>query len=139
MKKFLALGAIAFAMLFTPDATACWDNTDQIVKKIKQLDLTTEQLKDVFRYQKAHKDLITQCHRDGRGCGVHERAEKEFEKKAYGVLTDEQFEKVAKRKRTEVESLRYENHRLQKQNEKLQRELEKLKKAQAEKAAEKEG
>lgn len=134
MKKFLVLGSFAIAMLFPSTASACWDNTDLLVKKIKKLELTTDQLKDVFQYQKAHKDLITQCHQDGRGCGVHERAEKEFEKKAYGVLTDEQFEKATSRKRSEVETLRYENYRLAKQNKKLQRELDRLKKATADEA-----
>ena len=129
MKKFLALGALAIAMVFPSTAEACWDNTDLLVKKMKKLDLTTEQLKDVFQYQKQHRDLITQCHKDGRGCSVHERAEKDFAKKAYGVLTDKQFEKVAKRKRTEVESLRYKNYKLEKDNAKLKREIERLKKA----------
>jgi len=137
MKKFLALGALAIAMAFPSTASACWDNTDLLVKKMKKLELTTEQLKDVFQYQKVHRDLITQCHQDGRGCSTHERAEKDFAKKAYGVLTDKQFEKVAKRKRSEVESLRFKNYKLEKDNAKLKRQIDQMKKAKKAKAEKK--
>ena len=132
MKKALVLiGLMSMFSFAAGTAHACWDNTDKTIKKMKKLDLTTEQLKDVFQYQKSHRELITQCHRDGSGCAKHERAEVDFQKNAYGVLDDKQFQKATGRERNEVESLRFENYRLKKANEKLKKELALLKASKA--------
>jgi len=131
MRKLCLLGAVLFGVLLVPnvDATApfCWDKTDRLVVQLEKLDLTTEQLQDIFAFQEQHRDLMAACHEDGRGCGVHERAEVEFQKKSIGVLDDEQFEEHTGRKRTEAETLRYENHLLKKEIEALRAELAELK------------
>lgn len=127
MRKLFLLGAVLFGVLLAPnlDATSpyCWDKTDRLIVQLKKLDLNTEQLQDVFEFQKQHRDLMSACHEDGRGCGVHERAEVDFEKKSIGVLNDEQFKKHTGRKRTEAETLRYENHLLKKELAELKQQL----------------
>lgn len=128
MKKLAILSSVALVVgMFASSASACWDNTDLLVKKLQKLELTTEQLKDVFQYQKQHRDFVTMCHSEGKGCRVHENHEVEFQKNAYGVLTDDQFQKVVGRERTEVEKLRFENYKLKKENERLKKQLEQAK------------
>ena len=135
MKRLLALcalvllaGAVQASVVSAP---FCWDKTDKLIVKLKTLDLTTDQLKDVFQYQKAHRDLMAACHQDGRGCGVHEAAEIEFQKASIGVLTDEQFVKLEKRARNETEQLRYENYLLKKEIARLSAKLAELEAKQA--------
>ena len=124
-KKLFALAAFVF-VLSVSQASACYDNTDRLLVKLKKVDLTTEQLQDVFKYQKEHRDLIAASHHDGRGCAVHEHAEVDFEKRSIGVLTDEQFQEFTGRARTEAESLRYENYMLKKELERMKLELAEL-------------
>ena len=93
MKKLLAVCAcllVFSAVRATATTPFCWDNTDKLIVKLKTLDLTTEQLKDVFAYQAEHRELMAASHEDGRGCRVHENHEVVFEKMSIGVLTDEQ-------------------------------------------------
>ena len=127
-KKLIALVAFV-VVLSVGQAFACYDNTDRLLVKLKKVDLTTEQLQDVFKYQKAHRDLIAASHEDGRGCSFHEHAEVDFEKASIGVLTDEQFEEFTGRARNEAESLRYENYLLKKELERMKLELAQLKAA----------
>ena len=92
MRKLCLLGAVLFGVLLVPNLDAsspyCWDKTDRLIVQLKKLDLNTEQLQDVFEFQKQHRDLMAACHEDGRGCGVHERAEVDFEKKGLQVALD---------------------------------------------------
>ena len=131
MRKLFLLGAVLFGVLLAPNVDAaspyCWDKTDRLIVKLKQLDLTTEQLQDVFEFQKQHRDLMAACHEDGRGCSAHEKAEAVFQKKSIGVLDEKQFEKHVGRKRTEAETLRYENHLLKKELAALKAELAAIK------------
>lgn len=109
-------------------APFCYDNTDKLIVKLKKLDLTTDQLKDVFAYQASHREFMSACHKEGRGCRAHEHAEVDFEKNSIGVLTDEQFKKFKGRTRNESEQLRYENYLLKKEIARLKAQLESLKK-----------
>lgn len=127
-KKLFALAAFVLALSIS-QAYACYDNTDRLLVKLKKLDLTTEQLQDIFQYQKQHRDLMTATHKDGRGCRAHEKAEVDFEKASIGVLSDEQFEEFTGRERNEVEGLRYQNYLLKKEIARMQLELEKLRAA----------
>ena len=120
-RKLLALCAFVLVLGVSEASAFCYDKTDNLIVKLKKLNLNTEQLKDIFEYQQDHKDLIVQSHSDGRGCRYHEKMEVEFEKASIGVLTDEQFEKYAGRERTETEALRYENYLLKKELARLER------------------
>ncbi|MCB9898871.1 MAG: hypothetical protein H6825_12775 [Planctomycetes bacterium] len=136
MRKLLMLGAVLLAcFVVVPHVDAhpfCYDQTDKLIVKLKKVDLTTEQLKDVFQYQKEQRALIAACHEDGRGCAVHEKAELDFQKRSIGVLTDDQFQKFAGRERTEEEQLRYDNYLLKKEVERLNAELAAMKQQMAE-------
>jgi hypothetical protein len=132
MKKLLAL--CTFAILLGPltsvdaaNPTFCWDKTDQLIVKMKKVRLTNEQLIDVFAYQTEHRAVIKRAHSEDLGCRYHEDHQVDFQKSAFGVLTDEQFQKLNGRKRTEAEQLRYENYLLKKELEALKRELAELK------------
>ncbi len=128
-RKSLALSVFAVAFAFGgPSALACNDRTDLVVQKVRKADLTTEQLKSIFQYQKEHRDLITKAHAEGLGCSHHENRVVDFEKASFGVLTDEQFQKVAGRVRNDEEKLRYENYLLKMEIARLKQELEALKK-----------
>lgn len=128
IRKLAPLAAVAFLFVASaPAARACDDNSDTVVAKLQKLDLTTEQLNQIFAYRKEHKDLIVKSHRDGSGCLVHERNGVVFEKQAVGILNDAQFKKYAGRERNETESLRYQNYLLKAEIEKLKKELELLK------------
>jgi len=109
-----------------PSAFACHDRTDKTVVQLRQADLSTEQLKAIFELQKEHKDLITKSHAEGLGCSVHENHQAVFEKAAFGVLKDDQFQKVMGRERNEEEKLRYENYLLKQEIARLKAELDKL-------------
>jgi len=130
MKKLLAAFACVL-MLGVSQASAsapwCHDNTDKLIVKLKKVDLTTDQLKDVFSFQKQHRDLISQSHSDGHGCSFHEKMEVTFEKQSIGVLTDEQFKKFKGRDRNETEGLRYENYLLKKEVQRMKKEMQALK------------
>jgi hypothetical protein len=104
----------------------CYDNTDKLVVKLRKVQLTTEQLKDVFAYQQAHRDLIAASHANGQGCSHHEHMEVLFEKQSIGVLTAEQFKKFKGRVRNETEALRTENYLLKKELARLKQEMEAL-------------
>ena len=124
MRLLLALAA--FTLVLTPDASACWDKTDKLIQELKQLDLDTEQLKDIFEYQREHRLLIAQAHQEGLGCSFHEGKTVDFQKSAIGVLDDAQFKSYTGRERTEAETLRYENYLLQREIARLKLELEKM-------------
>ena len=127
MKRTVIFAACLLALgLLAPRAAACWDNTDEMVVKLKKLDLTTQQLKDVFAYQKEHKEVVDRAHREGLGCRYHENHDAVFEKKAIGVLNDGQFKKYTGRERTEVESLEHENYLLKKRIEELEKRIREL-------------
>jgi len=127
-------GLMVFVLVAAPAAYACWDNTDLFVKKLRKVDLTTEQLKEIFELQKKHRAVVKHAHKEGLGCKHHEDHEKlVFEKMAVGVLTDAQFKKFEGRARTKVESLTYENKQLKKKIAKMEKELAELKKLLAEK------
>ena len=118
----LLVSALALAVgVMAPDANACWDNSDRVIVSLKKVSLTTEQLKDVFKYQKEHKAVVARAHKEGLGCRYHENHDAVFERKAVGVLTREQFEKHVGRKRTKVEGLEHENYTLRKEIEKLRK------------------
>ena len=122
-------GLLVFVLVAAPAALACYDNTDLFVKKLKKVDLTTAQLKEIFELQQQHRAVVQRAHKEGLGCKYHENHEKMvFEKQAVGVLTDEQFKKVQGRARTKVESLTYENKQLKKKIAKMEKELAELKK-----------
>ena len=128
MKKLVTLGVcLAAIAIAAPSAKACYDNTDKFITQLKKLDLTTEQLKDIFQFQKEHRALITTSHSEGKGCRVHEQHEVVFQTLAIGVLDDEQFQKQTGRERTELESLKYENYLLKKEIARLKMEIERLK------------
>jgi hypothetical protein len=125
----LAFAVCAFALTAAaPAAKACDDNTDTTVLKLQKLDLSTQQLKQIFAFQQEHKAFIQKAHTERLGCLAHENHIAEFEKAAFGVLNDNQFQKAVGRKRTEVESLRYENYVLQQEIARLKAELEALRK-----------
>lgn len=124
----MAIAATAF--LFTsvaPSALACFDNSDQVVQRLKKLDLSTDQLKAIFAYQTEHRAVIQQSHRDGSGCLTHERHDSVFEKQAFGVLTDSQFKNQTGRVRSDDESLRYQNYLLKIEIDRLKAEIADLK------------
>ncbi len=114
--------------LVATDATACWDNSDQMILKLKKLRLNTEQLKDVFAYRAEHKAVVARAHKESLGCRYHENHDAVFEKAAIGVLTDEQFKKHTGRVRTRVESLEHENYTLRKKIERLEKLLAEMQK-----------
>ena len=126
-KLFALCAALLVAGVAQVHATTfCWDNTDTLIVKLKKLELNTEQLDDVFQYQREHRDLIAASHRDGRGCRFHEDHEVEFEKASIGVLTNDQFQQLKGRVRNETEGLRYDNYLLTKEVEQLKAQLEAL-------------
>lgn len=127
LKKLLAVSAVLLVLGASDASAFCWDKTDDLIVKLKKLNLTTEQLKDVFQYQAQHRDLIASSHKDGRGCGTHEAMEVDFQKASIGVLTNDQFSKLQGRARTEAEGLRYDNYLLKKEVARLKAELEALK------------
>ncbi len=125
--RIVLLSAFVFALgVIASNAVACWDNSDRIILQLKKLNLNTEQLKDVFLYQKEHKDVVARAHKEGLGCRYHENHDAVFEKKAVGVLTGAQFKKHTGRGRTQVESLKYDNRLLKKEIAKLKEMIKKL-------------
>jgi predicted RNase H-like nuclease (RuvC/YqgF family) len=122
----VALGLVVGWM--APQAVACWDNTDLFVVKLKKLNLSTEQLKDVFVYQKQHRAVVDRAHRERLGCRYHENHEEGFQKQGIGVLTDVEFKKHTGRVRTKVESLEYENLQLKKKVAKMEKRIKALEK-----------
>src|SRR5262245_47941398 len=95
---WIPVAALAFFAAFAaPAARACDDQTDQMVAKLKKLDLSTEQMKSIFAFQNEHKQFIAKSHKEGLGCRAHEDHQAVFEKAAFGVLDDTQFKKVAGR------------------------------------------
>jgi|GEM_PF-2808996 len=112
--------------LFAPAALACWDNSDEFITKLKKVNLTTAQLKEIFVLRQQHKAVVVRAHKEGLGCRYHENHEQVFEKQAVGVLNDEQFKKAVGRKRTKVESLTYENKELKKKLAALEARLARL-------------
>ena len=96
---------------------------------MKKVKLTNDQLIDVFAYQTEHRAVIKRAHAEDLGCRYHENHHVDFQKSAFGVLTDEQFAKLSGRERNETEQLRYENYLLKKELEALRRELAELKAA----------
>ena len=127
IRKLLAVAVFALVLGANQASAFCWDNTDELIVKLKRLQLNTEQLKDVFQYQQQHRDLITSSHTDGRGCRHHEAMEVQFQKASIGVLTDAQFQQLQGRERNETETLRYDNYLLKKELARLKKELEALK------------
>ena len=124
---FLAILSLSVAFLAS-EASACWDNSDGLILKLKKLDLNTEQLKDVFAFQNEHRAVVKRAHRERLGCRYHENHDAVFQKKAIGVLTNGQFKKYTGRVRTKVETLEHENWRLKKEIAKLRALIEKLQK-----------
>jgi hypothetical protein len=127
IRKLFAVAAFVLILGANQASAFCWDNTDELIVKLKRLNLSTEQLKDVFQYQEQHRDLITSSHQDGSGCRHHEAMEVNFQKHSIGVLTNEQFEKLQGRERNETEGLRYDNYLLKKEVARLKKELQALK------------
>lgn len=129
MKTLIALGALSLALAFgTADAATtpgpfCWDKTDKVIIQLKKVDLTNDQLRQLIVYQKEHRAVIKDAHSNGHTCRMHEDHHVEFERSAFGVLSDEQFEKAKGRARTEVESLRHENYELQQELAAMRKEL----------------
>ena len=73
MKKLLAVFACVLVLgvsQASASAPFCHDNTDKLIVQLKKVDLTTEQLKDVFVFQKQHREFVAQSHTDGRGLEV---------------------------------------------------------------------
>ena len=130
MRKSILVACAALLVLgfIAHDASACWDNSDGVIASLKKLDLTTDQLKDVFKFQKEHRDVIVRAHKEGLGCRYHENHDVVFEKKAIGVLTNVQFKKHTGRTRTKVESLEHDNWELRKKIERLEKKLKELQK-----------
>jgi len=127
MKRIVTASACLLVVgILVPRAWACWDNTDEFIVKLKKVELTTEQLKDVFAYQKEHRQVIARAHEEGLGCRYHENHDAVFEKKAIGVLDDGQFKKVTGRERSEVESLEHENYVLKKRIQQLEERIRAL-------------
>ena len=130
VKRTLGLVTVALVVgLIAPNAFACWDNSDAIVVKLKKLKLSTEQLKDVFAYQKAHRDVVVRAHKEGLGCRYHENHDAVFEKQAVGVLTDSQFRHYTGRARSKIETLTFENRVLKKKVAKLEKRIKALESA----------
>jgi hypothetical protein len=127
MKPIVAAGAFLLVLgSLATEARACWDNTDQVIAKLKRLELSTDQLKDVFAFQKEHREVVERAHLEGLGCRYHENHHVVFEKKAIGVLDDGQFKRHTGRDRTEVESLEHENYLLKKRIAELEKRLKEL-------------
>jgi len=118
--------AVLVAGFVAPAAYACWDNSDLFVAKLKKVNLTTDQLKELFELKKQHKAVVVRAHKESLGCRYHENHERVFEKQAVGVLNDEQFKKAVGRKRTKVESLTYENKVLKKKLAEMEKRLARL-------------
>ena len=128
-KRVLSLAVLSMSVaFFASEASACWDNSDGLILKLKRLDLNTDQLKDVFSFQKEHRAVVARAHSERLGCRYHENHDAVFEKKAIGVLNNVQFKKYTGRVRTKVEILEHENWRLQKEIAKLRALIEKLQK-----------
>jgi len=125
MARTIAMSVIAALVLgmFASATSACWDNSDELIAKLRKLDLTNDQLADVFRCQKDHKSVIKRAHEERLGCRYHERHDAVFQAQAIGVLTDDQFKKLRGRDRTEIETLQHENYLLRKEIDRLRREL----------------
>ena len=127
VKRTLGLVAVALIVgLIAPNAFACWDNSDALVVKLKKLKLSTEQLKDVFAYQKTHREVVVRAHREGLGCRYHENHDAVFEKQAVGVLTDSQFRQHTGRARSKIETMTYENRLLKKKVARLEARIKAL-------------
>ena len=101
----LAVGAFVGNM---KSADACHDNWDEVIAKLRTLDLTKVQLDTFFSFGKSLAQKRAEDHRDGYSCSHHQVHVKAYEQTAIGMLDDGQFKKYTGRERTEVESLRRE-------------------------------
>ena len=58
-KRVLSLAVLSVSVaFFASEASACWDNSDGLILKLKRLDLNTDQLKEVFSFQKEHRAVV---------------------------------------------------------------------------------
>ncbi|MBI3818620.1 MAG: hypothetical protein HY286_08020 [Planctomycetes bacterium] len=138
MRPLFAIGTTVLVLLAAaPAALACFDNSDQVVRRLQKLDLNTDQLRAIFACQSEHRAFIAKSHHDGMGCLAHEKHDSVFEMQAIGVLNDNQFKSFTGRVRSADESLRFENYLLKTEIERLKAEIADFKKKGAELKVEK--
>ena len=101
----LAVGALVGNL---KSADACHDNWDEVIAKLRTLDLTKAQLDTFFSFEKKLAQRRAEDHRNGYSCSRHQVHVKAYEQTAIGMLDDDQFKKYTGRKRNEIESLRKE-------------------------------
>ena len=129
--KYLAILSlvVAGAILFcsVDNASACHDNWDKVIVKLKALDLTKVQMDQIFGMQKDLARLRAEDHRKGFSCSKHEVHVKAYEQTAIGLLDGKQFKKYTGRNRTEVEQLRKEVRELKAEVAELKKAIQELK------------
>ncbi|MCZ6690375.1 MAG: hypothetical protein O7H41_12290 [Planctomycetota bacterium] len=125
--SLVVTGGILFCSL--DDASACHDNWDEIIVKLKAVDLTKVQMDQVFGMQKDLARLRSEDHRKGFSCSRHEVHVKAYEQTAIGLLDGNQFKKYTGRSRTEVEKLRKEVGELKAEVAELKKAIQELKAA----------
>lgn len=98
---------------------------DELFTKLEKQSLTNDQLKDLWSLRSGY---IAADHKASKCDVAHDSHGPEFIAAAAGILNDQQYEAVAGKPKTEVQSLRYEVNQLKKEIAEIKALLQELKK-----------
>ncbi len=98
---------------------------DELFTKLEKQSLSSEQLKDLWTLRNGY---IAADHKVRKCDAAHDSHGVEFIAAAAGILDDQQYEAIAGKPKTEVQSLRYEVNQLKKELAEIKALLEELKK-----------
>ena len=130
MRKTKILSLIAaFMIVAAGSAFACHsDYFDEIFAKVSQQSLSKAQLAAIWKMRDQFNLAKSQDHTTGKSCAAHDSHVPEFIASAAGVLSDEQFQAVTGKEKTETQKLRYEIFQLKQEIAELRAMIAELKK-----------
>jgi len=106
--KILSVLAV-FLIATSSSAFACHsDYFDEIFAKIQKQQLDKSQIAAIWELKTQFNSAKSLDHQHGKGCAAHDQHVPNFVASAAGVLSDEQFQAVTGKEKTEVQKLRYE-------------------------------
>lgn len=130
MKSMKVLSVLAVFLIATStSAFACHsDYFDEIFAKIQKQQLGKAQIAAIWELKAQFNNAKNLDHQHGKGCTAHDQHVPTFIASAAGVLSDEQFQAVTGKEKTEVQKLRYEIFQLKQEIAELKALVAELKK-----------
>ena len=127
--KILSLVAV-FVIASSSAVMACHsDYFDEIFAKLKSQKLDKAQLAAIWKMRDQFNHSKSLDHKHGKGCSAHDSHVPQFIASAAGVLTDEQFQAVTGKEKTETQKLRYEIFQLKQEIAEIKAMIAELKKS----------